>query len=80
MVYRGRVKDGVVVLDDPQSLPEGTVVRVEPVAEKKDDSRDEPLGKRLLRFAGTVDGLPEDMAAQHDHHIHGTPKRDIAQK
>ena len=31
MVYRGRVKNGVVVLDDPNSLPEGTQVRVEPV-------------------------------------------------
>ena len=75
MVYRGRVKDGVVVLDDPKSLPEGTEVRVELVEEKTEDSRNDSLGKRLLKFAGIIDGLHEDMAAQHDHYIHGTPKR-----
>ncbi len=31
MGVRGRVKGGVVVLDDSGSLPDGTVVRVEPV-------------------------------------------------
>ena len=31
MVCRGRVKNGVVVLDDPKSLPEGTEVRIEAV-------------------------------------------------
>jgi hypothetical protein len=28
-----------------------------------------------LKLAGTVDDLPPDMAEQHDHYIHGTPKR-----
>ena len=72
MVYHGRVKNGVVVMDDPQALPDGTEVQVTPLprAEQK-----EPLGKRLLKFAGSVEGLPSDMAEQHDHYIHGTPKR-----
>ena len=34
-----------------------------------------PLGEMLLRHAGKAVGLPEDMAAQHDHYLHGTPKR-----
>jgi predicted DNA-binding antitoxin AbrB/MazE fold protein len=34
-----------------------------------------PLGEALLRHAGKAVGLPEDMAAQHDHYLHGTPKR-----
>ncbi|MGA2233517.1 MAG: hypothetical protein ABSH22_21640 [Tepidisphaeraceae bacterium] len=29
MAYRGRVKNGVVVLDSPVALPDGTRVRVE---------------------------------------------------
>ena len=34
-----------------------------------------PLGEALLKLVGTAGGLPEDMAAQHDHYLHGTPKR-----
>ena len=29
----------------------------------------------LLKLAGIARDLPEDFAAQHDHYIHGTPKR-----
>ena len=29
----------------------------------------------LARYAGTFDGLPEDMAMNHDHYLYGTPKR-----
>ena len=32
------------------------------------------LGQRLMRFAGTVEGLPRDMARNHDHYIHGAPR------
>jgi hypothetical protein len=28
----------------------------------------------LLQFAGIIEG-PVDLAAEHDHYIHGTPKR-----
>jgi hypothetical protein len=31
MTHRGRVKNGVVVLDDPKALAEGTEVSVRPV-------------------------------------------------
>lgn len=48
MVYRGRVKGGVVVLDDPEArIPEGMAVRVETItteAEKADvDPIDDPF-------------------------------------
>ena len=72
MSFEGKVLNGVVVLDGGQQLPEGTrvevIVREEP--EKKASLRD-----RLLKLAGTVDDLPADMARNHDHYIHGTPKR-----
>jgi len=70
--YTGTIVNGVVVLQDGESLPEGTRVRV--VAVDKEVEK-EPLGKRLLKFAGTIPGLPPDMAENHDHYIHGQPKR-----
>jgi hypothetical protein len=33
------------------------------------------LQKVLLKHAGCLTDLPADMAEQHDHYIHGTPKR-----
>ena len=70
--YEGKVENGVVVLDNGDCLPEGTRVRVltvdpAPIAET--------LGQRLLKFAGTAKGLPSDMAENHDHYIHGRPKK-----
>ena len=31
MSFQGHIENGVVVLDEPMSLPNGTVVRIEPV-------------------------------------------------
>jgi hypothetical protein len=28
----------------------------------------------LLEFAGTAEGLPRDLAENHDHYLHGAPK------
>jgi hypothetical protein len=68
----GTVVNGVIVLDEADKLAEGT--RVE-VTVKQDSKAASPLGEALLKLAGTAVGLPEDMAAQHDHYLHGTPKR-----
>jgi hypothetical protein len=67
--HYGRVVNGVVVLEDRDALPEGTYVRVTPV------QAESTLGQRLLEFAGTVKGLPPDMARNHDYYIHGTSKK-----
>ena len=71
MTYRGKVKNGVVVLEDDAKLPEGTDVRVEPV--------DEPPLKDLVRvteeFTDDPD-WPADGAAEHDHYLYGTPKKE----
>jgi len=71
MTYRGKVKGGVVVLEPGTRLDEGAEVVVEPV-EAADDL--ERLRKGLLELAGTVSG-PPDLARNHDHYIHGTPKK-----
>jgi hypothetical protein len=71
MVYRGRVSNGVVVLEEGANLREGTEVRVE-VAQ---DPPRKTLYERLENVAGKATGLPDDFAEQHDHYIHGTPKK-----
>jgi len=70
--YIGTVINGVVVLQTAGEIPDGTQVRVVAI-EKQTES--EPLGKRLLKFAGTIPGLPPDMAENHDHYLHGQPKQ-----
>lgn len=72
MTYRGHVKNGVIVLDEAVAIPEGSEVDVNPVAPAKSQL---PLGKTLLKFAGIVEGLPEDLALNHDHYLYGVPKK-----
>jgi hypothetical protein len=35
----------------------------------------ESLGDFVLRVAGKAEGLPADLAENHDHYLYGTPKR-----
>lgn len=32
-------------------------------------------GQALLEVAGSAEGLPEDLAHNHEHYLHGTPRR-----
>jgi hypothetical protein len=76
MTLQGTVRNGVIVLEPPQVLAEGTKVEVVVRESPAEAQGDKPtLAERLLKHAGTVPGLPADMAEQHDHYIHGTPKR-----
>ena len=34
-----------------------------------------PAGQGLTKFAGAVRGLPSDLARNHDHYLHGRPKK-----
>jgi hypothetical protein len=71
MTYRGCVSNGVILLEQGANLPEGTEVRVEPVEQPARQT----LYERFKDFVGQATDLPADMAQQHDHYIHGTPKR-----
>ncbi|MCY3022875.1 MAG: hypothetical protein NTW87_28175 [Planctomycetota bacterium] len=77
--YRGHVANGVVVLDEPVRLPDGAEVRVQPLKrarrKAKRRARNPTLYERLKPLIGSLKGLPPDMAENHDHYIHGTPKR-----
>ncbi|HEY4759967.1 MAG TPA: hypothetical protein VIH42_05245 [Thermoguttaceae bacterium] len=79
MVYKGHVEKGVVVLDDPVTLPEGMKVQIEPAPtvqqEITTDDNGETLGQKLLKHAGKAVGLPQDLAENHDHYLYGTPKK-----
>jgi len=77
MVYHGRVSNGMIVLDGQPSLPEGAAVTVEVAAtEPSTEPDDGSLAERLLKLAGSAGpGLPADLARNHDHYLHGLPKR-----
>jgi len=72
MKYAGTIKGGVVVLEGAPALAEGTRVEVEPVVGATGSTS---LGQRLKQFSGTAKRLPRDMARNHDHYLHGRPKK-----
>ena len=78
MTLEGHIEDGHVVLDTPVALPNGTKVTVS-VQSDRDQSKVEdelpPLYERLKSVAGKAKGLPADLAINHDHYLHGQPKR-----
>ena len=39
-----------------------------------EEPRQPTIAEQFADLIGTVPDLPEDMAAQHDHYIHGVPK------
>jgi hypothetical protein len=75
MTVRGKIKGGVVVLEEGACLPEGSEVRVELVQPASESLPDTTVGERLLKFAGKATGLPRDAARNHEHYLYGTPKR-----
>ncbi|MGD0092677.1 MAG: hypothetical protein ABSE73_22430 [Planctomycetota bacterium] len=62
MSCRGKVTGGVVVLEEAEALPEGAEVRVEVVRRRTRHAKPVNGWDELLKLAGTVKGLPPDMA------------------
>jgi hypothetical protein len=80
MTYRGRVQDGMVLLEEAIDLPNGTQVRVEPVNQTgiADATKlpEPPSWAEVFKdVLGKAENLPEDLAENHDHYIRGTPKK-----
>jgi len=79
MVYRGRVKNGMVVLEGSVRLEEGAEVSVRPLrkATRASGRNKKPptLYERLKSVAGKAKGLPPDASINHDHYLYGMPKR-----
>lgn len=83
MAYRGHVRNGVVELDEPASLPEGAEVSVDliktdgagQVLSNEGQDSVPSLYEQFKDFVGIIsDGLPEDLSRNHDHYLYGTPK------
>ena len=79
MTFIGKVSNGTVVLPPDAHLPDGAEVEVRPVetAEGKAALAGAvaDLTDELVRLAQQTRDLPSDLAAQHDHYLHGQPKR-----
>ena len=75
----GKVVNGVVVLDEPGRLEDGTTVRVQPLEENSEAGEKDinSLREMLLSHAGVIEDsdLPPDLAENLDHYLYGTPKR-----
>ncbi len=72
MTYRGRVKNGVIVLASPPDLPEGAEVEVSLV----DAEPDQPTWAEVFKdVIGKAEGLPADSSINHDHYLYGTSKK-----
>jgi hypothetical protein len=78
MVYRGQVKDGVVVLEGPRAPPEGATVSVRVLkapAHRPEKTRERTLYDRLKNVIGKAKGMPPDASLNIDHYLYGMPKR-----
>ena len=73
MICRGRVSNGVVVLEGGTELPDGTAVVVHTVDTNKPVAVDDRL-YRLGELAVPT-GIP-DLALNIDHYLYGHPKAD----
>ena len=59
------------------SLPELQQVheRVHELLRREREKPSKSWGAALLEVAGTAPGLPPDFAHNHDHYVHGAPRR-----
>lgn len=77
MTYRGTVRGGVIVLPADVALPEGAAVEV--VVPDDTPTPTPTIWSKLAdlgRWAETQPtDLPSDLAENHDHYLHGLPKR-----
>ena len=78
MVYRGRVENGAIRLEDAPVLPEGVEVEVHVLAEpasQEGEGEIPSLYERLKDLVGQAEGLPPDASINLDHYLYGLPKR-----
>ncbi len=68
----------VFVPDEPVDLPQGRAVRLQFEEASEEDCAETPLMALYEAFKDLPDDphAPRDGAAQHDHYLYGTPKRD----
>jgi len=67
MTYKGHIKNGSVVLDQPVPLPDGAEVTVDLVPTESVV----PLFESLKDAIGKVEGLPPDASSHKRHYLYG---------
>jgi hypothetical protein len=78
MTLHGHIENGMIVLDDPLTLPDGAAVQVEIFAAQDEAAANgelPTLAETLKDFIGILEDLPDDAATNHDHYLYGTPKK-----
>lgn len=85
LLVKGTYRNGVIQPDEPITATEGqsviiTFVETEPKTEEDTAEATIEAGweefDRILEECQIETGIP-DFAHQHDHYIHGTPKREL---
>ena len=76
MTYRGKVKNGVVILEAGAKIPDGSEVKVEPIGSEQTESAS--IGRELSSLFQAADRAKPtgitDLAINHDHYLYGHPK------
>jgi hypothetical protein len=83
MTVKAIYESGVFRPTQPVNLPEHAEVQVVlpplgtamPLEELPAAAQSPTWGEVFGDLIGAVEGLPEDLAENHDHYIHGAPKR-----
>ncbi len=65
-----KIEDGQILLPPDVDWPNGTIVRVEPMPKNKPT-----VWEVLDKYDGIANDLPEDLAKNLDHYLHGHPKK-----
>ena len=64
------IEQGIIKLPKDVPWSSGTVVRIEPV-----DESVPTLWESLKDFDGMAKDMPDDLAANLDHYVHGHPRK-----
>ena len=81
MTYKGKVKNGVVVLEGKRLPPDGAAVSVRVLGTLARRAGRVKKGaptlyERLKPFIGIADDLPPDASINLDHYLYGAPKEE----
>jgi len=76
MTCRGHFQGGVILLDEPADFKDGDQVSVRLERRAGASEGQAPtLYEQLKEIIGIAEGLPSDLAENHDYYLHGHPKK-----
>ena len=50
-------------------------LKLHELLQNRTSASEKSWGEALLEVAGAIEGLPSDYAQNHDHYLHGLPRR-----